>query len=230
MDSYTITITPNDDSGNSTTLAVDTSTGQARITSVHMHAPGGLTGGQMPSVDVGLLLQAVTGPTHTPAAITAPSAPVAEAAPQPAPADAGVDEPAATATTATPQSATDDTGTAAISAPTPPARTSRRRAGVRAAEGEPAPSTVGRRGRSQPTAKKATPSKTARKPAKAPAAAAATADSRTERVYRRMPDDFATVYRQAGTTAAIADHYGVPRYTAQGWIGRHRKQDAAANS
>jgi len=63
MDSYTITITPNDDSGNSTTLTVDTAAGQARITSVHMHAPAGLTGGQMPSVDVGLLLQAVTGPT-----------------------------------------------------------------------------------------------------------------------------------------------------------------------
>src|SRR4051794_31078356 len=53
MDSYTITITPNDDSGNSTTLTVDTAAGQARITSVHMHAPDGLTGGQMPSVDVG---------------------------------------------------------------------------------------------------------------------------------------------------------------------------------
>ena len=44
------------------------------------------------------------------------------------------------------------------------------------------------------------------------------------------PDDFAAVYRQAGTTAAIADHYGVPRYTAQGWVGRHKKQDAAGNN
>ncbi len=45
-----------------------------------------------------------------------------------------------------------------------------------------------------------------------------------------MPDDFAAVYRQAGTTAAIADHYGVPRHAAQGWIGRPKKQDAAANN
>jgi hypothetical protein len=45
-----------------------------------------------------------------------------------------------------------------------------------------------------------------------------------------MPDDFAAVYAQAGTTAAIADHYGVPRYTAQGWVGRHKKQDAAAKN
>jgi transposase len=44
-----------------------------------------------------------------------------------------------------------------------------------------------------------------------------------------MPDDFAAVYRQAGTASAIADHYGVPRHTAQGWIGRHKKQNAAAN-
>src|SRR4051794_12141384 len=129
MDSYTITITPNDDSGNSTTLAVDTSTGEARITSVHMNAPAGLTGAQMPSVDIALLLQAVAGPVHTPAEITDSSTPVAEAAPQPAPAsaDAGVDEPATAATTATPQSPTGDTTpSASVSAPAPPARTRRR--------------------------------------------------------------------------------------------------------
>jgi hypothetical protein len=45
-----------------------------------------------------------------------------------------------------------------------------------------------------------------------------------------MPEDFAAVYRQVGTAAAIADHYGVPRYTAQGWIGRHKKQDPAAKN
>nr|BFE73310.1 hypothetical protein GCM10020092_066110 [Actinoplanes digitatis] len=46
----------------------------------------------------------------------------------------------------------------------------------------------------------------ARKPATKGGAAAA-ADSRA---YRRMPDDLAAVYRQAGTAAAIADHYDVP--------------------
>lgn len=100
MDSYTITTTPNDDSGNSTTLAVDTAAGQARITSVHMHAPDGLAGAQMPSVDVGLLLQAVTGPTLAPAATTATPTPVAEAAPQRAP--AGADESSTTVPTARP--------------------------------------------------------------------------------------------------------------------------------
>jgi transposase len=37
------------------------------------------------------------------------------------------------------------------------------------------------------------------------------------------------VYRQANTAAAIADHYGVPRHTAQGWI-RRAKASAAARS
>jgi hypothetical protein len=225
MDSYTITITPNDDSGNSTTLTVDTAAGQARITSVHMHAPDGLTGGQMPSVDVGLLLQAVTSPTPTPAAITATPTPVAEATPQPAPADA--DEPTTTAPTATPPPATGDS-TAQRSAAAPAKRTSRRPAArARAAEQETVPSNGTRRGRNQPTPKKAAPGKTARKQTTATAAPAA---GSAERVYRRMPDDFAAVYAQAGTTAAIADHYGVPRYTAQGWVGRHKKQDAAGNN
>ena len=226
MDSYTITITPNDDSGNSTTLTVDTAAGQARITSVHMHAPDGLTGGQMPSVDVGLLLQAVTGPTLTPAAITATSTPVAEATPPLAPADA--DEPATTAPTATPQSATGDS-TLQPSAPAPAKRTSRRpTVKTRAAEQETVPSSGTRRGRNQPTPKKTAPGKTARK--QSPAATAPAAAASGERVYRRMPDDFAAVYRQAGTTAAIAEHYGVPRYTAQGWVGRHKKQDAAGKN
>jgi len=224
MDSYTITITPNDDSGNSTTLTVDTAAGQARITSVHMHAPDGLTGGQMPSVDVGLLLQAVAGPTPSPAAITATSTPVAEAAPQPVPADA--DEPSTTAPTATPQSATGD-ATGQPSATAPAKRTSRRPA-ARAAEEGTAPSSGTRRGRSQPTPKKAAPGKPARKQATAATAPAAAGSG--ERVYRKMPDDFAAVYAQVGTTAAIADHYRVPRYTAQGWVGRHKRQDAAGKS
>ena len=225
MDSYTITITPNDDSGNSTTLTVDTATGQARITSVHMHAPAGLTGAQMPGVDVGLLLQAVTASTPAPAAITATPTPVAEPAPQPAPAntDAGIDEPPATATTVTPQAATGGaTPQASVE------RTSGRRARARSAVDEKAPSSGTRRGRSQPSPKEAAPRKTARQQATAPAVPAA--GSSGERVYRKMPDDFAAVYRQAGTAAAIADHYGVPRYTAQGWIGRHKKQEAAADN
>jgi transposase len=42
-------------------------------------------------------------------------------------------------------------------------------------------------------------------------------------VYRRTPDDLATVYENVGaTTAAVAEHYQVPRHTAQGWVRRLR--------
>jgi hypothetical protein len=189
MDSYTITITPNDDSGNSTTLTVDTTTGQARITSVHLHAPAGLTSGQLPSVDVGLLLQAVTGPT-TPAAITATPPPAAEVAPHPAPTD--TDAPTPTAATTTPQPATGDP------TPRPPAKRAGRRtaADARTAENDKPRSSATRRSRNQPTPKTDTPRKTvaprntAGKRVTATAAAAS-----AERVYRKMPDDFAAVYR-----------------------------------
>lgn len=46
------------------------------------------------------------------------------------------------------------------------------------------------------------------------------------RAYRRMPQDLSVVARRAGTAAAVADHYGVPRHTAQGWLRRLR--DSAA--
>jgi hypothetical protein len=44
------------------------------------------------------------------------------------------------------------------------------------------------------------------------------------RVYRKMPDDLGATYAKSGSVTAVAAHYGVPRHTAQGWIGRLRKQ------
>ncbi|NLU78230.1 hypothetical protein HCA58_07515 [Micromonospora sp. HNM0581] len=44
------------------------------------------------------------------------------------------------------------------------------------------------------------------------------------RVYRRMPDDVVEVFNRTGTVTAVAEHYGVPRHTAQGWIGRLRRR------
>jgi hypothetical protein len=44
------------------------------------------------------------------------------------------------------------------------------------------------------------------------------------RAYRRMPDDLAATYAESGSVTAVARHYGVPRHTAQGWIGRLRRQ------
>jgi hypothetical protein len=44
------------------------------------------------------------------------------------------------------------------------------------------------------------------------------------RAYRRIPDDLAATYATTGSVTAVAKHYGVPRHTAQGWIGRLRRQ------
>ncbi|MFI5891938.1 hypothetical protein ACIA5D_17695 [Actinoplanes sp. NPDC051513] len=100
----------------------------------------------------------------------------------------------------------------------------RRARAARIAGSAPAPSSKTRPSRQQPAPQKAAPAKAARKKA------TATEDSGTERVYRRMPADFAAVYRQAGSAAAVADHYGVPRYTAHGWISRFKKQDPATTN
>lgn len=45
------------------------------------------------------------------------------------------------------------------------------------------------------------------------------------RVYRRMPDvsELRAVYDRIGSVTGVAKHYGVPRHTAQGWMGRLRK-------
>jgi hypothetical protein len=47
-----------------------------------------------------------------------------------------------------------------------------------------------------------------------------------ERAYRRMPDpaDVLAAYRQVGSVSALADHYGVPRHTVQGWARRLRRE------
>ncbi|MEU4222613.1 hypothetical protein AB0F10_45650, partial [Actinoplanes sp. NPDC026623] len=95
MDSYTITILPNDGSGNSTTLVVETAGDQVCITDVRLHAAGGLTGGKLPTIDFGLLLRAVA-PASTPAMIEAvpePAAAVAEPQPEPEPEPAAEPEP-----------------------------------------------------------------------------------------------------------------------------------------
>jgi hypothetical protein len=47
----------------------------------------------------------------------------------------------------------------------------------------------------------------------------------TGRPYRRMPDaeEIIATYERIGTVTGLAEHYGVPRHTAQGWMGRARK-------
>ncbi|MET9265634.1 hypothetical protein [Amycolatopsis sp. NPDC004079] len=47
------------------------------------------------------------------------------------------------------------------------------------------------------------------------------------RAYRKMPEvaEVLAVYEQTGTVTAMAAHFGVPRHTAQGWMGRIRRMD-----
>jgi hypothetical protein len=44
------------------------------------------------------------------------------------------------------------------------------------------------------------------------------------RAYRRMPEDLPAVYQREGGATAVAEHYGVPRHTVQGWLRRLRNQ------
>jgi hypothetical protein len=93
--------------------------------------------------------------------------------------------------------------------------------------------------RSAPAA--ATPRRTRRgAKAAAPAATPATRSRRTRsarqsavapaesegRAYRRMPaaEEVLAAYRQVGSVSGLADHFGVPRYTVQGWARQLRRQ------
>jgi hypothetical protein len=121
VNSYTITIAPNDESGNTTTLVVDTSGDEVRITDVHLHAGGGLSGGTLPTVDFGLLLRAVTATgAHQPTIEAAPTAP--------SPSSDAVPTGARAATPPAARARRRATKTAPEPAATPPARRGRRTA------------------------------------------------------------------------------------------------------
>jgi len=56
------------------------------------------------------------------------------------------------------------------------------------------------------------------------AAADAGTESRSGRAYRKMPeqDQVVAAYQQSGSVTAVAEHFGVPRHTATGWLRRLR--------
>jgi len=188
MSSYTITIAPNDNSGNTTTLLVDASGDEVRITDVHLHAGDGLSAGRLPVVDFGLLLQAIRPTAAAPAQIAATPTPIVDTEPRQRRGGRA----------ATPRTAVK------------PARAARSSKTARAATGtQEATRTV-----------KQTPRRT-------PKTAEATAPA-GGRAYRRMPEDIRAVLAQAATATAVADHYGVPRHTATGWVRRVRREDATS--
>ncbi len=214
---YTITITADDDSAATTRLRLDTSGDQVILTDLHLHDGNGLSAGQLPAVDYGLLLRAITTTTPTPLAIpTAPTAPPVQSSDTTSALTAA--KPARRRTrTSGPATAPKARLVGRGSASTPSA----------AAAAQPA---AGGRTRRAGTGNKAAAAanKSIRAARKTTKAAAANASGRTSggtgRAYRRMPDDFAAVYQQAGSPAAVAEHYQVPRHTANGWIRRLREQ------
>lgn len=78
MSRYVITISPDNDGGTDaahTTVRVDTSTGQTRITELTVQAAsgGGLAPGDLPPVDLDLLVRALTAPAPSPALTPTPT-------------------------------------------------------------------------------------------------------------------------------------------------------------
>src|SRR5438552_12195077 len=70
---YTITITADDDSAATTRLRLDTCADQVILTDLHLHDTQGLSAGQLPAIDYGLLLRAII--TTTPMPLSSPAAP-----------------------------------------------------------------------------------------------------------------------------------------------------------
>lgn len=249
MDSYTITIAPNDDSGAATRLVIDASGGQVRITDVHLHAPQGLSSGHVPTVDFDLLLQAVTGAMTASSGqnaagaseLSAPQSPLtleAAAGREPADQSAAPAGPKSRARKATPRAAARRPAPArAATAASADEATAPRRSGrgtatstartvkqaAAKATGKAAPVKTPPASASKRAATRATTPTNSDAPAKRARRATTTATSSTSgRVYRRTPDDLAAVFERVGTVAGIAAHYQVPRYTAQGWVSRLR--------
>ncbi|WP_063829454.1 hypothetical protein [Streptomyces violens] len=64
-----------------------------------------------------------------------------------------------------------------------------------------------------------------RKAPEGPKAPAPAADEHSERPYRKMPDaeEVTEVFLETRSVGKVAQHYEVPRYTAQSWIDRLRR-------
>lgn len=196
-----------------TTVRVDTSSGETRITELTVRAPegGGLAQGDLPVVDLDLLTRALTGPhpalAMPPAISGPPDTPL------------GVAEPA------------EDAPVNSSTAPSGAAASGSTERGQRAAAGRRGPAKKsagagrGRRGRGSKTAGRADV-------AQGGTPAAGTRGGRSKgagsRPYRRMPDasEVLTAYQKAGTVAGLAEHFGVPRYTANSWLRTMRRQGA----
>ncbi|MDH6465736.1 hypothetical protein M2302_005938 [Micromonospora sp. A200] len=241
MSSYTITIAADDPSRATTTLKVEVNDSTPRITELVVRAGqgDGLTAGQIPAVDLDLLLRAIA-PTAggrqaiaTPPIAVSDEAPAAGAVPvddggpaaeptavQPTALTTGADEPTAT-------SSPEGANSVEVVVPkqaSPATKASKVKKATRASGAGPTHSRAGK-------PKTATGAKATTTAATATKRTAKGGSSGGEgRVYRRSPADLEAVYQQAGSVTAVADHYNVPRHTAQGWIRTLRRRQAGPAS
>ncbi|MCW3844918.1 hypothetical protein ONA70_33095 [Micromonospora yasonensis] len=236
MSSYTITIAADDPNRATTTLKVEVSDTIPRITELVVRAGqgDGLTAGQIPAVDLDLLLRAIAPAASGRQAITTPPTAVSDEVPAAGgiPVDDG--EPAAEPTavqSAAPTTAADEPATSstveadAVDVVVPkqvsPATTPSEANKASRASGAGATRSRGGKGK---TAAGSKATRTAGKATKRTSEGAASGGE--GRVYRRSPADLEAVYQQAGSVTAVADHYNVPRHTAQGWIRTLRRRQA----
>lgn len=231
MSRFVITITPenanSDDAASAqTTVRVDTSTGHTRITELTVRAAdgGGLAPEDLPAVDLDLLIRALG----------------ARSAIRALPTDSEAEDSVAVVHLPTPTELAEQVEPAEVAAEptgTAPAGGTARATGGRRATKKAAGRAAGGRRAAKKAAGRAAAStesgtRTGRKATGTAAAArrkAAAGGERQTRAYRRMPEpaEVLDVYAQTGSITRLAEHYGVPRHTANGWARRLRQQGYA---
>lgn len=102
-----------------------------------------------------------------------------------------------------------------------------------AAAAAPTPAGRGRRGRKATTASTTTvdaPKKAVR--GRRRGAASDEAPAKAGRAYRRMPaqDDVLAAWNDTHSATQVANHFGVPRHTATGWLRRLRQMGVIESS
>jgi hypothetical protein len=213
MSKYVITITADEadpaDAAH-TTVRVDTSTGQTRITELTVRAAngGGLAPADLPPVDLDLLVRALTATTTAPALPSRADIAGAGAAPVISATEPDVVD-AMPAPEASPSARAARTGRAAKQAGRGTRRAAKQARGARkSASGRKAAATAAKGGAAR---RRATTSEGATRP------------------YRRMPEatEVLAAYQRIGTITGLAEHYGVPRHTATAWARRLRSQGHA---
>lgn len=221
MSSYTITITPDDTGNTSATLHVNLGPSGARITELTVRAGDGegFAPDELPGFELSRLIGAIAPATATRPILEAstPAEPAAAVAGE-STAEEPVEEPAQPEIAPQPRKAPRPAKSARA------AKSTRAPAEQAPAEKAPAKKATKKATRRKAAAKSAAGTATGTTRAAGRKAAKAAGSERAVRAYRRMPDDVVEVYRQAGGATAMANHYGVPRHTAQGWLRRLRQQ------